>query len=156
MALVTAKVMSSFGQMAHRHDWLEWFLPLVLASGGNTGSQSATLVIRAMAIATMNRQDKIRLAVREFLTGLILGATLGLFSWMALQGLFQRDPVEAGVVALTITMVVTMGSVVGSILPIVFDRLGMDPAIMSNPLIASLSDLTGVVIYFSAAIWLLR
>ena len=155
MALVTATALRSFGQQSQSHDWLEWFLPLVLASGGNTGSQSATLVIRAMAIATMNRNDKIRLAVRELLTGLLLGLTLGVFNWLALQGMFGRDPIQAGVVGLTIAMVVTMGSVVGSILPILFDRLGMDPAIMSNPLIASLSDFLGVVIYFTAADWLL-
>lgn len=156
MALVTASAMRSFGEKSQSWQWLEWFLPLVLASGGNTGSQSATLVIRAMAVATMNRREKWRLAGREFLTGLILGMSLGLFSWLALQGLFGRGPLEAGVVALTIAGVVTMGSVVGSMLPILFDRLGMDPAIMSNPLIASLSDFMGVVIYFSAAIWLLR
>ena len=108
-----------------------------------------------MAIATMSHRDKIRLAVRELLTGLILGLTLGIFNWLALQGMFGRDPIQAGVVALTIALVVTMGSVVGSILPILFDRLGMDPAIMSNPLIASLSDFLGVVIYFTAADWLL-
>ena len=156
MALITATAMRSFGEQAQSQRWLEWFLPLVLASGGNTGSQSATLVIRAMAVATMSRKDQARLVIREFLTGLILGISLGLFSWLALQGFFGRGPMEAGVVALTITGVVTMGSVVGSMLPILFDRLGMDPAIMSNPLIASLSDFMGVVIYFSAAIWLLQ
>ena len=155
MALVTAMALKSFGDQTQSHDWLQWFLPLVLASGGNTGSQSATLVIRAMAIATMSRRDKTRLAVREFLTGLVLGLTLGLFTWLALQGIFGRDPAQAGVVALTIGMVVTMGSVAGSMLPLLFDRLGMDPAIMSNPLIASLSDFMGVVIYFTAALWLL-
>ena len=155
MALVTAMALKSFGDQTQSHDWLQWFLPLVLASGGNTGSQSATLVIRAMAIATMSRRDKTRLAVREFLTGLVLGLTLGLFTWLALQGIFGRDPIQAGVVALTIGMVVTMGSVAGSMLPLLFDRLGMDPAIMSNPLIASLSDFMGVVIYFTAALWLL-
>ncbi|WP_010583845.1 magnesium transporter [Schlesneria paludicola] len=155
MALVTATAMRSFGDRAKSNEWLEWFLPLVLASGGNTGSQSATLVIRAMAVITMNRRDKIQLATRELLTGLILGLTLGVFNWLALQGLFGRDPIQSGVVSLTIALVVTMGTVVGSLLPILFDRLGMDPAIMSNPLIASLSDFMGVVIYFSVAIWLL-
>ena len=153
MALVTASVLRWQGDA---NEWLEWFLPLVLASGGNTGSQSATLVIRAMAIASMSRRDKTRLAVREFLTGLILGVALGLFNWLAVQGMFERDPIQASVVALTIAMVVTMGSVVGSMLPLLFDRLGMDPAIMSNPLIASLSDLMGVVIYHGVAICLLR
>lgn len=155
MALVTATALRSFGHQDQSNNWLEWFLPLVLASGGNTGSQSATLVIRAMALVSMNRRAKLRLATRELLTGLILGLTLGLFNWMALQGMFGRSPLQAGVVALTIGLVVTMGSVVGSLLPILFDRLGMDPAIMSNPLIASLSDFLGVVIYFTAADWLL-
>lgn len=155
MALVTATAMRSFGAQAQSHDWLEWFLPLVLASGGNTGSQSATLVIRAMAIATMNRRERVRLGIREFATGLILGVSLGMFAWISLQIFFSRNPMQAGVVALTIAMVVTAGSVVGSMLPLLFDRMGMDPAIMSNPLIASLSDFLGVVIYFSAAIWLL-
>lgn len=156
MALITATAIKSFGGQGQSHDWLEWFLPLVLASGGNTGSQSATLVIRAMAIARMDRSERIRLALREFATGLILGVSLGVFAWIALQIFFGRAPMQAGVVALTITMVVTAGSVVGSMLPLIFDRLGMDPAIMSNPLIASLSDFLGVVIYFSAALWLLQ
>jgi len=156
MALITATALRTFGHQTTSDDWLEWFLPLVLASGGNTGSQSATLVIRAMAIATMTRRDKTRLITRELFTGLILGLSLGFFNWVALQGLFGRDPIQAGVVALTIAMVVTMGTVVGSMLPILFDRLGMDPAIMSNPLIASLSDFMGVVIYFSVANSLLQ
>jgi magnesium transporter len=164
MALVTASVISLLSSQTQSgqtnephpsdlHQQLAWFLPLVLASGGNTGSQSATLVIRAMALATMSRRDKYRLAVRELLTGLVLGLGLGLFNWIALQTLFGLSPLHAGVVSLTIVMVVTVGSVVGSILPLLFDHFGMDPAIMSNPLIASLSDLFGVFIYYKAATW---
>ena len=156
MALITATIVRWFDNEPQVDHWRNWFLPLVLASGGNTGSQSATLVIRAMAIATMNRRDKIRLVLRELLTGLILGFSLGLFNWLAVQVMFGRDPIQSGVVALTIMTVVTLGSVVGSILPVLFDRLGMDPAIMSNPLIASLSDSMGVVIYYLVAIALLH
>lgn len=155
MALGTATVMRIFGKAENDTNWLDWFLPLVLASGGNTGSQSATLVIRAMAITPLSRQDRIRMAIRELMTGMILGACLALFAWLALQGLFGRDWMQAGVVALTIALVVTMGTVTGSLLPMFFESLGMDPAIMSNPLIASLSDIVGVVIYFSVAILLL-
>lgn len=155
MALGTATVMRAFGKAENDTNWLDWFLPLVLASGGNTGSQSATLVIRAMAMTPLSRQDRIRMAIRELLTGMILGACLALFAWLALQGLFGRDWMQAGVVALTIALVVTMGTVTGSLLPMFFESLGMDPAIMSNPLIASLSDIVGVVIYFSVAILLL-
>jgi magnesium transporter len=155
MALLTATVMRFFGKVEGDANWLDWFLPLVLASGGNTGSQSATLVIRAMAVTPLSRQDRVRMSVRELLTGMILGAFLGLFAWLALQGLFGRDWMQAGVVGLTIGLVVMMGTVTGSLLPMFFESLGMDPAIMSNPLIASLSDIVGVVIYFSVAILLL-
>lgn len=154
MALGTATVMRAFGKAENDTNWLDWFLPLVLASGGNTGSQSATLVIRAMAMSPLNRRDRIRMAVREFMTGIILGIVLALFAWLSLQGLFGRDWMQAGVVGVTIALVVTMGTVTGSILPMFFESLGMDPAIMSNPLIASLSDIVGVIIYFSVAILL--
>jgi magnesium transporter len=155
MALGTATVMRMFGKVERDENWLDWFLPLVLASGGNTGSQSATLVIRAMAFGGLPREDRVRMAVRELLTGMILGAVLGLFSWTSLQILFSRDWLQAGVVAVTIALVVTMGTVTGSLLPMFFESLGMDPAIMSNPLIASLSDIVGVVIYFGVAFLLL-
>ncbi|MFO1041988.1 MAG: magnesium transporter [Planctomycetaceae bacterium] len=155
MALGTATVMRAFGKAEHDANWLDWFLPLVLASGGNTGSQSATLVIRAMAMSTLTRRDRIRMAMRELLTGMILGICLASFSWVSIQVLFGRDWMQAGVVSLTIALVVTMGTVTGSLLPMFFESLGMDPAIMSNPLIASLSDIVGVVIYFSVAILLL-
>lgn len=155
MALGTATVMRAFGSREHDDNWLDWFLPLVLASGGNTGSQSATLIIRALAVSTMKRQDRIRMAFRELLTGSILGLSLGAFSWISLQLLFERNAIQAGVVGLTIALVVAIGSVTGSLLPMFFERLGMDPAIMSNPLISSLSDILGVVIYFSVAILLL-
>ena len=155
MALGTATVMRAFGKAEHDANWLDWFLPLVLASGGNTGSQSATLVIRAMAMTTLTRRDRIRMAMRELLTGMILGICLASFSWVSIQVLFGRDWMQAGVVSLTIALVVTMGTVTGSLLPMFFESLGMDPAIMSNPLIASLSDIVGVVIYFSVAILLL-
>jgi magnesium transporter len=161
MALGTATAVRAFGhdeqaaQGPVQSQWLDWFLPLVLASGGNTGSQSATLVIRTMAMAALNRRDKLRIAYRELLTGAILGLTLAAFSWCALQLLFDRTWMQAGVVGLTIALVVTMGSVTGSLLPMFFEWLGMDPAIMSNPLISSLSDILGVVIYFSVAMALL-
>lgn len=156
MALGTATVMRVFGRVEHDANWLDWFLPLVLASGGNTGSQSATLVIRAMAVSSLTRSDRMHLALRELLVGTMLGVSLGTFSWMALQLLFDRSWIQAGVVGLTISLVVTMGSVAGSLLPMFFERLGMDPAIMSNPLISSLSDILGVVIYFSVALALLN
>lgn len=154
-ALGTAALMRSFDWVSARYDWLQWFLPLVLASGGNTGSQSATLVIRQLALANFNNADRVRVVQRELATGSILGVSLGVIVFFAVHFLFRREWDQAGVISLTIVLVVTMGSTVGSQLPMLFDRLGMDPALMSNPLIASLSDALGVAIYFTVALLLL-
>lgn len=156
VAFLTAAIQAAFGDISRRHDWMAWFLPLVLASGGNTGSQSATLVIRAIAVATMSRQEKSLMARRELLTGLLLGTGLALIAFTGAHLLFSLPVHQAFVVAGTVHLVVTVGTVLGSALPLIFDRLGFDPALMSNPLIASLSDILGVVIYYTVAILVLE
>lgn len=150
-ALLTAGIQDLFDGVTEGHKFLALFLPLVLASGGNTGSQSATLVIRAIAVAVMDRHERLQLARREFFTGLMLGSCLALFSFVAIHWVFRQTVMESAVVAATIGLVVTMGTLTGSMLPLIFKRIGMDPAIMSNPLIAALSDMLGVVIYYSVA-----
>ncbi len=156
MSLVTAAVARFFEDVGDRHGWMECFYPLVLASGGNTGSQSATLIIRAMGLSTLTRKERREAMWRELATGGILGVALGLFIFIAVQPLFGHSPLEAAVVGATIAVVVTMGAVTGSCLPMLFERLGMDPAVMSNPLIASLSDMFATAIYFTVAIILLE
>lgn len=133
--------------------WMVIFLPMVLASGGNAGSQSATLVIRALALdETDGRIGWI--AWREMRVGMCLGAVLA--SIAASVAFLMRGPWEALVVGLTVFMVVVIGTVVGALLPLGLKRLKFDPAIMSNPMIAALSDLMGVLIYYAAASWLIR
>lgn len=156
MSLVTAAVARAFEAVGDRHGWMECFYPLVLASGGNTGSQSATLIIRAMGLSQLSKQERRQAMWRELFTGMILGSVLGLFIFIAVQPLFGHSPLEAAVVGATIAVVVTMGAVTGSYLPMIFERLGMDPAVMSNPLIASLSDMFATAIYFTVAIILLE
>ncbi|HET6424240.1 MAG TPA: magnesium transporter [Planctomycetaceae bacterium] len=156
MSLVTAAVARAFEAVGDRHSWMECFYPLVLASGGNTGSQSATLIIRAMGLSELSKQERRQALWRELCTGLILGGALGLFIFIAVQPLFGHSPLEAAVVGTTIAVVVTMGAFTGSYLPMIFERLGMDPAVMSNPLIASLSDMFATAIYFTVAIILLE
>jgi magnesium transporter len=155
MSLVTGGVQAAFGHVSHRHAWMQIFLPLVLAAGGNTGSQSATLVIRAMAVSPFSRHDRWAVLRRELLTGLLLGACLGAFALVGVQGFFRYGTIPSLVVGATVAFVVTMGAVTGSLLPLIFDALKMDPAVMSNPLIASLSDMMATAIYFSIAIVLL-
>lgn len=152
MSLLTAAVARSFEGVEERYGWMTWFLPLVLSSGGNTGSQSATLVIRAMGIAALSRAERWSALRREFLTGLLLGAALALVMFTLLPMLFNLQWLEAGVVAFTIGVVVALGAITGALLPLGVERLGWDPAVMSNPLIASLSDMLATGTYFTIAL----
>jgi magnesium transporter len=145
----TSAILSHYNTETEHFEWLVWFLPLVLASGGNAGSQSATLVIRALALGQLNRETQARIGRRELLTGLTLGATMALMGFTFAR--FYVTTAQAAVVAGTVALVVTFGTVNGTLLPIVLKRIGMDPALMSNPLIASLSDMIGVLIYYNVA-----
>ncbi|MBS0267107.1 MAG: magnesium transporter [Planctomycetes bacterium] len=146
----TSAILSHYNSQTEHFEWLVWFLPLVLASGGNAGSQSATLVIRALALGQLNRQTQFQIGRRELLTGLTLGATLAVMGFTFAR--FYVPTVDAAVVAGTVALVVTFGTVNGTLLPIVLKQLGLDPALMSNPLIASLSDMIGVLIYYNVAL----
>ncbi len=146
----TSAILSHYNSETEHFEWLVWFLPLVLASGGNAGSQSATLVIRALALGQINRETQARIGRRELYTGLLLGATLAVMGFSF--ALFYVTPSEAAVVAGTVALVVTFGTVNGTLLPIALKKMGMDPALMSNPLIASLSDMVGVLIYYNVAL----
>ncbi len=133
------------------------FLPLVMASGGNAGSQSATLFIRMFALQpteTAGGPDSMMdraLIFREFVIGLCLGVALAsldfCFAWLW----FGRSVSEAAAIATTVVMVVILGTSAGTLLPLTLRRLGMDPAIMSNPLIAAMVDVLGVVIFYEIA-----
>jgi magnesium transporter len=151
MSLVTAVVAQLFEAVEERHQWMTWFLPLVLASGGNTGSQSATLIIRAMGVGDLTRGERWRVLRREWLTGMLLGGTIGLCIFLLLMPLFGRSALEAGVVGCTLGVVITMGACTGAFLPMLFDSMGWDPAVMSNPLIASFSDTFATATYFLVA-----
>lgn len=155
VALMTAEVLLHYESISQKHVWLVLFLPLVLASGGNAGSQSATLTIRAVALGEMSRQENLRLARREIGVGLILGLSLAAIGMLAALAWFDRTLNEASVVSLTVLLVVMMGTFAGAMLPLMFRKLGMDPALMSNPLIAALVDVFGVIIYYSVAIGML-
>jgi len=152
-ASITAHVLS-FLQSYFAHgdqsgNWMLVFFPMVLASGGNAGSQSATLVIRAMALHETD--GKVRQVIwREFRIGLLLGLVLGVLACSV--GLWLADAGDkAMTVGLSVFLVVSLGTVWGSILPLGLKRMGLDPALMSNPLIAAISDMLGVVTFYSIA-----
>lgn len=133
------------------------FLPLVMASGGNAGSQSATLFIRMFALQPTesggNSDDVIsrQVVVREFLIGLCLGVALAALDFTVAWAWFHRSASESAAIGTTVITVVILGTSAGTLLPLLLRRLGMDPAIMSNPLIAAMVDVLGVVIFYEIA-----
>lgn len=128
---------------------LVFFMPLIVASGGNAGAQAATLMVRAIATGEVEWRDWTRLLSKEIAVSAALGVTMGLAIWGV--GVI-RGGVEIGiVVALSMVAVVIIGSLVGMMLPFLLNRLHLDPAAASAPLITSLADIIGVLIYFSIA-----
>lgn len=161
--LLTIAAMSNFEAQIAQVVMLAVFIPLIISSGGNSGSQAATLIIQAMALGEVTIRDWWRVMRREILSGLILGATLCLLSfavlgvWNALGPVFDGHYVRiALVVGCSLTGVVLWGTLMGSMLPLLLKRLGADPAASSTPFVATLVDVTGLIIYFSFAILFLR
>jgi magnesium transporter len=142
---------------------LALFVPLIISSGGNSGSQAATLVIRALAVGELGLADWWRVIRREFLSGLSLGAILGAIGivrivvWSRLFGLYgEHWLLVALTVGLSLVGVVLWGTLTGSMLPLALKRLGADPATSSAPFVATLVDVTGLLIYFGVAALVLR
>ncbi len=132
---------------------LALFIPLIIASGGNAGSQSATLIIRAMAVGEAKPKDWLRVFGRELLVGLALGLALGCMGFG--RAWFAGESVSAFGLAFavgsSILAIVTLSTVIGSLLPMLIRRLGLDPAVSSTPFIASVVDVLGLIVYFTVA-----
>jgi magnesium transporter len=161
--MLTATAMTLFEDEISRVVTLALFIPLIISSGGNSGSQAATLVIRALALGEVTLRDWWRIVRREVIAGLSLGAILGTIGflriavWSRFLPTYGEHPILiATTVALTLVGVVLWGSLIGSILPLLLQRLGFDPATSSAPFVATLVDVTGLVIYFSVALLVLR
>ncbi|MEP7347582.1 MAG: magnesium transporter, partial [Gemmatimonadaceae bacterium] len=129
---------------------LTLFIPLIISSGGNSGSQSATLITRALAVGDVEIGDFLRVLLRELGQGIALGVPLGAIGF-ARALMWGSSTSVATVVASSLVAVVLVGTVVGAMLPLLFRRLGFDPAVASSPFVASLVDVTGLIIYFSIA-----
>jgi magnesium transporter len=156
--MLTATAMGQFEDEIARAVVLAIFVPLIISSGGNSGSQASTLVIRAMALGEVRGRDWARIVRRELLSGLTLGlilASIGVVRILAWQSLFHTYGEHFGRVALTVGIsligVVTWGTLSGSMLPLALRRLGLDPASASAPFVATLVDVSGLVIYFEVA-----
>ncbi|HEV9038470.1 MAG TPA: magnesium transporter, partial [Puia sp.] len=161
--MLTATAMAYFEDEIAKAVVLALFVPLIISSGGNSGSQASTLIIQAMALGELTILDWWRVMRREILSGLLLGAVLGVigFTRVILWNQIFHTYGEHGVlIALTIGValigVVMWGTIAGSMLPIVLKKFGADPATSSAPFVATLVDVTGLVIYFSVAFLIMR
>lgn len=149
---LTATVMQRFEADLSRVIALAVFIPLIISTGGNAGSQSATLIIRALSLDEVKPSDWARVLVRELLVGLALGVVVGALGFVRAYFTGETEPILlAIVVSISILSVVTVGSLVGSLLPLLIQRLGLDPAVSSTPFIASLSDVIGLLVYLEIA-----
>jgi magnesium transporter len=162
--MLTASAMQHFEGELEKAVVLTLFIPLIMSSGGNSGSQATSLIIRALALGEVKLRDWWRIALRELPAGLVLGAILGTIGFIRIA-VWQRAGFHdygehwvliAATVAGALIGIVTFGSVVGSMLPFALKRIGFDPATASAPFVATLVDVTGLIIYFSIAYVILR
>jgi magnesium transporter len=193
LALLTSVALCHFEKDLERLAWLVYFIPLLMATGGNSGNQSAALIITAMTNGNVTVGDWWIVVRRELASGILLGALLGVIGFffaLGIMALSEPSPLpvtktivveeetpesttilssttttpngaeptiamSASVVAVTLFLLVPCGTLFGSMLPLLFRRLGLDPALMSNPLVGGTIDVVGIVLYMNVAKWLL-
>jgi magnesium transporter len=162
--MLTASAMQFYEHELQKALVLSLFIPLIMSSGGNSGSQATSLLIRSLALHDVKLADWWRVMMRELPTGLILGGLLGLIGFVRVVAWQKFGIYDYGehwvlvglTVAAALVGVVTFGSVAGSMLPFALQKAGFDPASASAPFVATLVDVTGLMIYFSAAVLILR
>jgi magnesium transporter len=160
--LFTFTALSHFEHAIEKVLVLSLFVPLCISTGGNSGSQAATLITRAMALGQVNLSDWWRVLRHELLMGMALGFTLGAIgfirAWLTPQVVLgETDPfLLALVISQAVALICVWGTLVGSMLPLLFKRMGFDPGYASSPFVATFVDVTGIIIYFTIAeIWIL-
>lgn len=161
--MLTATAMGFFENEISKAVVLALFLPLIISSGGNSGSQATTLVIRAIALGEVHLRDWFRVIRRELAAGLVLGLVLAVIGftrilvWQRISGAYGAHFMLVGVtIACSLVGVVTFGTIAGSMLPFILKRFGLDPASASAPFVATLVDVSGLIIYFTIAAVILR
>jgi magnesium transporter len=148
--LVSSSVIAAYEETLAAAIALAFFIPLLIDSGGNVGSQAATLMVRAIATGDLALRQWLQTVGKELAVGIALGATMGLGA--AGLGLLRGGPEIGLVVGLTMVSVVLVANIIGTSLPFILTRLRLDPAVASSPLITTLADATGLIIYFSIAV----
>lgn len=156
--ILTASALEHYDWATQAVRALNFFVPLIISSGGNAGSQASSLVIRGLALGEFKVGDAVRILAREMRMGLALGTILGVIGVLRALFIGHAGDEQGGLaiaVGVALVACVSFGSVVGAGLPLLIKRLGLDPAVSSGPFIASLVDVMGIVIYVQTAIWVL-
>jgi magnesium transporter len=154
-AIMTILALKSYHETIDQVAWLVLFLPLIVSCGGNSGSQSATLIIRALTTKEITPAAWWAVVWRELLVGGALGLFLGSIGYLI--GCFVAPSLTAAlIIPITLVLVVTSGTLVGSLLPLLFARLGWDPALMSAPFVTVIIDIVGIVVYMNVALLMLK
>ena len=153
---LTGNVLRHFQWVEKQRPDLGLFVPLLIGTGGNAGSQTVGTIIRALALGDVRPRDAFRVLCREWLTGLLLGLLLGALGFFYARLIRRQPPIFSAVIGLTILGICLWANTVGALVPLLARRLGIDPAIVSAPLITTLVDATGLMIYYGIAIVLLK
>jgi len=161
--MFTVTAMAGFEETLATAAVLALFIPMIISSGGNSGSQAATLIIRAISTDDINLGEWLKVFKKELLSGILLGVFIGFLgtivigTWMMLRGESISYPLvmQAITVGTSLVGVILFGNISGSMLPFIMSKLGFDPAVTSAPFVATLVDVTGIIIYFSIAVLLL-
>lgn len=156
--MFTATAMGYYEKQIERAVVLALFIPLIISSGGNSGSQASTIIIRSMALGEIKLRDWLKVFIREISTGIILGSILGIIGlcriliWPNRETLYgEHYALVAATVSCSLIGIVLWGTLTGSMLPFVLRKIGLDPASASAPFVATLVDVTGIIIYFTVA-----
>ena len=152
---LTTKVIAMNDEILSKVVLLAAFIPLLIGTGGNVGAQSSTVVIRGLSTQKIKSLGPVRAILKEFLTGALLGILMLLvvipFAWWQGEG-----PLIAFAVGISLISITTLAATAGAVLPLLFDKMGLDPALMSSPFITTATDIAGVYIYLTTATWLLK
>ncbi len=162
--VLTAFAMERYNSVIQQITMLSNFIPLLIGTAGNSGAQSATLIIRALSLEEINLTNWFKILTKELMVGLLLAGVLGLLTFIIGFFMSGQDPLLNGfsgqvnfavTVSLSIFIMIIWGNIIGSMLPLILAKMKLDPAVISNPLITTLVDVSGILIYFTVAIWLL-
>jgi magnesium transporter len=151
---ITSSILQGFESVLEAVTALAFYVPVLVGTGGNTGNQSSTLIVRALATRDVSLGDWLRVARKEVGVGTLLGLTLAVL--LTVKVFIDGQVSLLWVVGISLGLVVLLANVVGAMLPLLLRRLKLDPALISNPLIATVTDVTGLVVYLSVARWLLN